>query len=76
MRGLEKMKNNLEELKRTLETIRAKNYPNIPKEVIEEIVDIQFQNQDNLGKRQTETQKAITKYANMITPSGSETDEI
>ena len=70
------MKNNLEELRNTLESIRASEYPNVSKEVIDEIVNIQFQNQDNPGKRQSETQKTIIKYANMLTADGGEDHEV
>ena len=64
------MKNNLEELRSTLETIRAEKYPDIPAEVINAIIDIQNQNQDNPAKRQSETQKLIIQYANQIKPDG------
>lgn len=70
------MKNNLEELRNTLEEIRVSEYPSIPKEVIDEIVDIQFQNQDNPGKRQSETQKIIMKYANQLSNDGGEQHEV
>lgn len=62
------MKNNLNELKATLEEIRKSNYPDIPAEVIDEIVDVQNQYKDDPPKRQTETQKIILKYANNIQP--------
>ena len=39
--------NNLEELLRTVETIRAEKYPHIPKELIEEIIREEFSNQDS-----------------------------
>lgn len=67
------MKNNLDELRATLEEIRKSEYPDIPKEVIDEIVDVQSQNQDNPGKRQSETQKVIMKYANKLTADGGDT---
>ena len=60
------MKNNLEELMKTLETIRKEKYPEIPEEVIREIVEIQFKNQDNPTKRQGDTQRVILKYADQI----------
>jgi len=66
------MKNNLDELRFTLESIRAEKYPDIPAEVISAIVDVQNQNQDNPAKRQSETQKLIIHFANQIKPDGGE----
>jgi len=60
------MKNNLEELKATLESIRSEKYPHIPQELINEIINIQHENKDNDVKRERETKKAIKKYANQI----------
>ena len=59
-------KNNLEELRATLEKIRASDYPDIPSEVINEIIDVQHEYQDNPTKRQSETRKTILKYASNI----------
>lgn len=70
MRGMKKMKNNLDELRATLEAIRASKYPDIPAEVISAIIDAQNQNQDNPAKRQNETQKLIIQYANQINGDG------
>ena len=60
------MKNNLKDLEDTLESIRAAKYPNIPAEVIKEIVAIQNEYQDNPSKRQAETRKVIMKHADLI----------
>lgn len=60
------MKNNLDELRNTLESIRKEKYPDIPAELISAIITIQNQNQDNPAKRQGETQKLIIQYANQI----------
>ena len=46
------MKNNLDELRSTLESIRAAKYPDIPADVISAINDVQNQNQDK--PKQTE----------------------
>ncbi|MDO3679808.1 DNA modification system-associated small protein [Paenibacillus ehimensis] len=45
----------VEELLRVLETIRSEQYPDIPAEIIREIVIAQFENQDDrtLGRRNT-----------------------
>lgn len=60
------MKDNLSELKVTLEEIRKKEYPDIPQEVIEKIITEQFKHQDNPGKRQSETLRVITEFANKL----------
>ena len=39
--------NNLEELLRTVEQIRAEKYPHIPKTLVEEIIQEEFSNQDS-----------------------------
>ena len=39
--------NNLDELLKTLEKIRAEKYPHIPKELVESIVKEEFENQDS-----------------------------
>ena len=59
-------KNNLDELRLTLENIRETLHPEIPPEVISEIIDVQHEYQDNPSKRQSETRKIILKYANEI----------
>ena len=66
------MKNNLDELRSTLESIRAAKYPDIPADVISAIIDVQNQNQDNPAKRQSETQKSIIQYANQIKADGGD----
>ena len=70
MWGTKTMKNNLDELKSTLEEIRSAKYPDVPKELIDAIVDIQSQNQDNPAKRQGDTQKLIIQYANQLSVEG------
>ncbi len=66
------MKNNLDELRATLEEIRVAKYPDIPAEVISAIIDIQHQNQDNPAKRQSDTQKLIVKFASQIESDGGD----
>ena len=46
--------NNLEELLKTIEKIRAEKYPHISKELVEKIISAEFENQDN---RTTASQK-------------------
>lgn len=47
--------NNLEELLKTIEKIRVEKYPHISKELVEEIISAEFENQDN---RSIASQKA------------------
>lgn len=70
MRGTKKMKNNLDELRSTLESIRAAKYPEIPAEVISAIIEVQNQNQNDPTRRQRETQKMIIQYSNQIKADG------
>ena len=65
-------KNNLDELLNTLEEIRSLKYPDVPADVISMIIDIQYKYQDNPAKRQSETQRIITNYANQIKSSEGE----
>ncbi len=64
------MKNNLDELRSTLESIRAAKYPEIPAEVISAIIEVQNQNQNDPTRRQRETQKMIIQYSNQIKADG------
>lgn len=66
------MKNNLDELRSTLESIRAAKYPDIPAEVISAIIDVQNQNQNDPARRQRETQKLIIQYSNQIKADGGD----
>ncbi len=61
------MKNSLDELKETLERIRLEKYPSVPKELITEIIEAQYENQDNPARRESETQRIIYKYASELT---------
>lgn len=44
-------RNNLDELMRVLESIRAEKYPNIPAQVIRDIVNTQYNNQSENDRR-------------------------
>lgn len=66
------MKNSLNELKETLEAIRLEKYPEIPRDLIDEIVDVQNGLQDDIGKRQKATKAAIDKYTALLKPKGGE----
>lgn len=58
--------NNLQDLLSVLEEIRAKEYPDIPSEVIEEIVLAQYQNQDSRSTARSLTMKAISSFLSSI----------
>lgn len=60
------MKNSMADLKATLERIRKEKYPDIPPEVIDEIVDVQSENQDDPATRYAKTKKIIDSYAKKI----------
>ena len=57
---------NLNELLKTLEEIRSKEYPDVPKELIEKIALSQFENQDDRSKARSETVSVIANYVNKI----------
>lgn len=57
---------NLTELLSVLEEIRSKEYPDVPKEMIEKIALSQFNNQDDRNKARTETMRVVADYVNQI----------
>lgn len=57
---------NLTELLNVLEEIRSTEYPNVPKEMIEQIALAQFENQDNRNKARTDTMRLVAEYVNKI----------
>lgn len=61
---------NLTELLAVLEEIRSKEFPDVPKEMIERIAVAQFENQDERNKARTETMRIIAEYVNKIVSSG------
>ncbi|MEK4362057.1 DNA modification system-associated small protein [Paenibacillus sp. FSL M8-0212] len=56
----------VEELLRALETIRDEQYPDIPAEIIREIVLTQFENQDDRTEARRNTVKLIDSYLKNI----------
>ena len=56
------MKNNLEELISTIETIRSIKYSHVSPEILKTIVGIQAAYQDDPARREAETCKAIAQY--------------
>lgn len=53
---------NLNELRDALEKIRQENYPEIPQELIEELLTIEFENQDDRVEAAKKVLKAIDEY--------------
>lgn len=56
----------LNELLEVLEEIRSKEYPDVPKELIERIALSQFDNQDDRNKARSGTMRVIAEYVNKI----------
>lgn len=56
----------VEELLRALETIRAEQYPDVPAEIIREIVLAQFEYQDDRSEARRNTVKTLEDYLNNI----------
>ncbi len=56
------MNNNLEELLKTLETIRNDEYPELPKDLLEKLLKVEYDNQDNRVDAQTKAVKLIDEY--------------
>lgn len=65
-------RSNLNELISVLESIRATEYPDIPPEVIEKIVQAQYDNQDNRGMARTKTMRIISEFMNSVTSDGGD----
>ena len=59
-------RNNLDELLRVLELIRAEKYPDIPAEVIREIVNAQYDNQaeNDRRHRRLQTTQIVMQFLN------------
>ena len=57
---------NVTELLAVLEEILSNEYPDVPKEMIEQIALAQFDNQDDRNKARIETIQVIASYVNKI----------
>lgn len=57
---------NLEELIATLETIRNEKYPEVPKELLENIIMIEYENQDDRAEGQTNTIKVLDEFLDKL----------
>lgn len=59
------MKNdNLQEIKGTLHSIRSEHFSDVSSQIIDQIVDIQFENQEKVNRTngRAQTQQVIRKY--------------
>lgn len=63
-------RSNLSDMLSVLEEIRAKDFPEIPSEVIEKIVYAQYDNQDNRSQARTETMKIISEFMSAVRTEG------
>lgn len=52
----------VEELLKVLEAVRAEKYPDIPAELIKDIVTVQFENQDNREQGSQITKKIVDDF--------------
>lgn len=57
---------NLNELLKTLEEIRATKYPDVPKEMIERIALSQYENQDDRERARSSTMQVVAEYVNKV----------
>ena len=57
---------NINELLQVLEQVRQEKYPDVPKELVEKVAMIEYENQDDRGKARTEVMNAIAEYINTI----------
>ena len=63
-------RSNLHELLDALEEIRASEYPDISPEIIAQIVQAQFENQDDRAVARNKTMKLIADYLKKETGGG------
>lgn len=63
-------RSNLHELLSALEEIRASEYPEISPEIIAQIVQAQYENQDNRAAARVQTTKLIAEYLLKETEGG------
>jgi F420-0:gamma-glutamyl ligase len=57
---------NLDELLSVLERVRVEKYSDVPKELIEQIAYIQYDNQDNRQRARSKTMSLIAEYMNRL----------
>ena len=56
--------NNLEDLLKNIEKIRVEKYPYIPKNLVDSIIQIEFENQDARSEALSRIRETVTKYFN------------
>lgn len=59
-------RNNLKELTDALEEIRNLEYPDIPRSVIEQIIAVQYDNQDDRVQARNQTMKIVADYFHSV----------
>ena len=55
-------KNNLDELMNALETIRAEQFPDVPKDLLDAILMTEYDNLDNRSVAQTKSLNILDEY--------------
>ncbi len=60
----------VDELLKVLETIRATKYPDIPSRLIKDIVQAQFENQDDRTQGSRNTKKLIDDFLKEVVKEG------
>lgn len=58
--------NNLNELLKALDIIRATDYPELHMELLEQLLQIEYENQDNRVEAQSKAMKLIDDYFNKL----------
>ncbi len=58
--------NNLNELLKALDVIRATDYPELHKELLEQLLQVEYENQDNRVEAQSKVMKLINDYFNKL----------
>lgn len=66
------MRSNLKELLSVLEEIRSTEHPDIPAEIIEQIVIAQYENQDNRVQARSKTIKIVSDFLNNAVATSEE----
>jgi len=54
--------NNIQEIVKAIESIRAEKYPNIPADLVEKIIKIEFEHQDSRTEASDKIRDLIDKY--------------
>lgn len=60
----------VEELLKVLEAIRVEKYPDIPPEIIKNIVQAQFENQDDRSQGYQDTKKLVDDFLKQVVAEG------